>query len=82
MTGWSEEMHAIHDEIQDRIAFRPPEVNARNPDDILVTHVKIARPKPPLKADRPVRFRQCCLTPKTEWHTPKCFNNPRNWRRK
>lgn len=34
------------------------------------------------KAAAPVKYRQCCGTPKSEWHSSKCFNNPRNWKRR
>ena len=36
----------------------------------------------PLKAAAPVKYRQCCGTPKSEWHSAKCSNNPRNWKRR
>lgn len=35
MTGWTREVHEIHEAIQDRILFRSPEINARDPDAIL-----------------------------------------------
>lgn len=82
MSGWSSEMHAIHDEIEERILFRDPEINALDPDTIIATRrARAERPAPVVRPPRRVKIRQCCHTPKSEGHADKCFNNPKNWRR-
>jgi len=38
MNGWSEEVRAIHAEVQDALVFRTDAVRARNPEHIITTH--------------------------------------------
>jgi len=49
MNGWSEELRAIHAEVQDTLAFQSAAVRARKPEHIITTHRYYW--KPPTQAD-------------------------------